>query len=247
MSPPAYRPAMARSDDTTRDRLLDAAEGLFGARGYEAVGIREIAERAGVNLSGIKYHFGSKRGLYLEVIRLTMDRRGSTAAWAILDEPIDSRESAAAALQAFVTAFLGVLLEHDGDDSCACLIMQSAMEAGDATDLVVREFIKPHHERLCELVGVLRPDATAQARSRYAQSVMALMLHQRMFRPFLDRLGEQLGTGASGEEAVGRIAGEIAAFSLCGMGCGDMADTTQTTMGAADSAASWSGDTGDRI
>ncbi|MDR3567406.1 MAG: TetR family transcriptional regulator [Syntrophobacteraceae bacterium] len=54
------------SDYTTRDRLLDAAERLFGLRGYDGVGMRMLAEEAGVNLGAATYHFGSKDALYIE-------------------------------------------------------------------------------------------------------------------------------------------------------------------------------------
>lgn len=208
---------MTTPEETTCTRLLDAAEELFAERGYDAVGIREIADRAGVNLSGIKYHFGSKRGLYLETIRRSMDRRGSTAAWALLGEPIAGRSEAAAALGAFVRAFLRVLLAPDEEGSCACLVMQSALVSGDATDLVVREFIRPHHERLCHLVGILCADATDRERSRYAQAVMAQVLHQRMFREFIERLEPE---GAA--RSLDTLAEEITAFSLRGMGCEDL-------------------------
>jgi AcrR family transcriptional regulator len=206
--------------EPTRDRLLDAAEALFAERGYEAVGIREIAERAGVNLSGIKYHFGSKRGLYLASVERTVDRRGSRRAWALLDRPVSTRVEAAAALREFVTAFLRVLLQEGEADSCACVIMQAAMEPGDATDLVVREFIAPHHEQLTRLVGLLRPSADAPARGRLAQSVMGVLLHQRVFRPFLDRLGQRVGPGGGIE--VDQLADELTGFVLRGLGCGDL-------------------------
>ena len=211
---------MIQPTETTRDRLLDAAEALFAERGYGAVGIREIAERAGVNLSGIKYHFGSKRGLYLAAVERTVDRRGSKRAWAILDRPVSSRSEAAAALHEFVTAFLRVLLQEDEADSCACMIMQSTIEPGDATDLVVREFIAPHHEQLARLVGVLRPDAEETARGRLAQSIMAVLLHQRVFRPFLDRLGQRVG--CEGGIRFDQLADELTGFALRGLGCGEL-------------------------
>ncbi|MDR3555999.1 MAG: TetR/AcrR family transcriptional regulator [Syntrophobacteraceae bacterium] len=54
------------SDRTTRDRLLDAAEHLFGIHGYKGAGMRMLAEEAGVNLGAATYHFGSKDALYIE-------------------------------------------------------------------------------------------------------------------------------------------------------------------------------------
>jgi AcrR family transcriptional regulator len=54
-----------RSEDTA-GRLLDAAEALFGELGYDGVGMRALAQHAHVNLAAATYHFGSKKGLYLE-------------------------------------------------------------------------------------------------------------------------------------------------------------------------------------
>jgi AcrR family transcriptional regulator len=49
----------------TRTALLDAAAQVLRARGYAALSTREVAAAAGVPLSQIHYHFGSKQGLVL--------------------------------------------------------------------------------------------------------------------------------------------------------------------------------------
>jgi TetR/AcrR family transcriptional regulator len=46
-----------------RDLLLECALRLFAARGYDAVGVQEIVEAAGVTKPTLYYYFGSKRGL----------------------------------------------------------------------------------------------------------------------------------------------------------------------------------------
>jgi AcrR family transcriptional regulator len=51
-----------------RDRLLIAAKELFAEKGYAATSTREIAARAGCNLSLIAHYFGSKEGLLRELI-----------------------------------------------------------------------------------------------------------------------------------------------------------------------------------
>lgn len=48
---------------TTRERIIEAAEVLFAADGYEGTSLREITERAGVNVAAVNYHFGSKERL----------------------------------------------------------------------------------------------------------------------------------------------------------------------------------------
>lgn len=49
--------------ETTRKRILDAAEQLFARHGVNGVSLRTIVTRAGVNTAAIHYHFGSKEGL----------------------------------------------------------------------------------------------------------------------------------------------------------------------------------------
>lgn len=60
----------------TRDRLLDAALGLFASRGYDAVGVQEIVAAVGVTKPTLYHHFGSKRGL-LEAL---LDQHGGAFA-----------------------------------------------------------------------------------------------------------------------------------------------------------------------
>jgi len=54
--------------ETTRAKILDAAEVLFGLKGFDAVSLREITERAEVTLALASYHFGTKEKLLEEVI-----------------------------------------------------------------------------------------------------------------------------------------------------------------------------------
>lgn len=57
----------------TKQKILDAAEELFGERGYSATSMRNIIATAGVNLAAIHYHFGSKEDLLDHVIRRRLD------------------------------------------------------------------------------------------------------------------------------------------------------------------------------
>jgi len=53
----------------TKDKILDAAEHLFGEQGYSETSLRHIIADAGVNLAAIHYHFGSKEDLLLQLVR----------------------------------------------------------------------------------------------------------------------------------------------------------------------------------
>ena len=52
----------------TRRRVLQAAESLFARRGYEATGMADVAERAGVGVGTLYHHFPDKRALLLALI-----------------------------------------------------------------------------------------------------------------------------------------------------------------------------------
>jgi AcrR family transcriptional regulator len=51
-----------------RERLLAEALRLFTERGYAATTVREIVQGAGVSKPVLYYYFGSKEGLYLEIM-----------------------------------------------------------------------------------------------------------------------------------------------------------------------------------
>jgi AcrR family transcriptional regulator len=55
--------------DERREQILACAISLFGERPYAAVSTTELAHRAGVARGLINHYFGTKRSLYLEVVR----------------------------------------------------------------------------------------------------------------------------------------------------------------------------------
>ena len=68
LAPPA--PQVQRLDgDARRREILAAARKLFSERGYSAVSTTELANEAGVARGLINHYFGTKRELYVEVVR----------------------------------------------------------------------------------------------------------------------------------------------------------------------------------
>ncbi len=60
--------------DGVEARLLDAASELFAERGYAAVGIREIAKRAGVTVGALYHYAASKEMLLVNLLRRSYAR-----------------------------------------------------------------------------------------------------------------------------------------------------------------------------
>lgn len=59
---------MTSGGKATRQRVFDAAVRLFARRGYDAVGVRDIAAAARANVAAVNYHFGGKAGLLKAVL-----------------------------------------------------------------------------------------------------------------------------------------------------------------------------------
>src|SRR5918998_5615769 len=56
----------------TKERILDAAQELFGIHGLAGTSLRAVTAAAGVNLAAVNYHFGSKEELFRAVVRRVM-------------------------------------------------------------------------------------------------------------------------------------------------------------------------------
>lgn len=56
-----------------RSSILTSAEELFSDLGYEGTSTRQIAKEAGANMSMISYYFGSKEGVFIEVMNKRLE------------------------------------------------------------------------------------------------------------------------------------------------------------------------------
>lgn len=64
-----------RNAAATRQAILEAAKTCFMHDGYEQVGVRDIAARAGVDPALVNRYFGSKEGLFSEAVASKFDLR----------------------------------------------------------------------------------------------------------------------------------------------------------------------------
>ena len=105
VSPVDDVPRRLRMDpDARRDQILRVAARLFGKRPYSDVSISDIAGEAGIARGLLHHYFGSKRELYLEVVRI--------AARAPLGSEPPETLGTARAWTTVVDSFLGAI-EHN--------------------------------------------------------------------------------------------------------------------------------------
>jgi len=121
--------------DTTRERLLEAAERLFAEKGYDGTSVREITQAARCNVASVNYHFGGKDNLYLQVFERRLDalRRLRTGRLEQALEEAGDTANVRLVLATFTASFMEPLI----DESEGRLIME----------LMAREMLDPHLPR----------------------------------------------------------------------------------------------------
>ena len=126
--------------NSTRDRILGAAEALFAQRGFDGASLRRLTHAAGVNLAAVNYHFGSKEKLVEEVFRRRLDALNADrlAALAKLGD------EHAATLEQVLAAYIRPALElsHDGN---GVLFMRVLARAYAEHDDTLRRFLSENY------------------------------------------------------------------------------------------------------
>lgn len=126
MAQPPPTPLSLLAPPSSRDKILDVAEVLFARRGFEGVGMREVADAAGLGKSSLFHHFRSKAQLYLAVLerllaqideRLQAALAGPAPPAERLDRWIDALMDALAEREPAARLLLRGLFEDDAFDA----------------------------------------------------------------------------------------------------------------------------------
>jgi AcrR family transcriptional regulator len=153
---PANPPSVKRNAAATRQRLLDAGEREFAARGFAGARLREIAGSAGVQSALIHHYFTDKHGLY----RAVLDRAllpSSTESWSLLERGLD--------LESLLGGFIEVLLRfYARHHNLLAILRHEALSGSPVLEELIRERMLPIVEAIAALLaekqraGELRAD-----------------------------------------------------------------------------------------
>jgi len=101
----------SKSDLSARERLIVSASSVFSQNGFGGSSVREICELAGTSSNMIHHYFGSKRGLYDEILS-RFSEHVFIVPIRIISEPPGTRENLVARLEIFMEETLEALIEH---------------------------------------------------------------------------------------------------------------------------------------
>ncbi len=175
------KPATASSKQAEpRERILEAARELFSAKGYSAVGVRELAGKAGVNIAMISYYFGSKQGVLEELINRFFDLYEAVAAEVAERETDPDRR-----LRAFVHRV--VALFRDNPRLVRIAMTELPLDATDLAALKadrLTRFVQSFH---CDLEQ--HPDHDPQVAAIRGPALMAMLASHFLMKPVLVQMG----------------------------------------------------------
>jgi TetR/AcrR family transcriptional repressor of nem operon len=163
--------AMPRTADKTDipRRLTDAGYALFKQHGYNATGIQQIADEAGVPKGSFYNHFDSKEAFAAQIIR-------NYAQWVDDAWDLGMRSAPASPLQTIRALFEGFIAHHAQSGCQGCLVGNFAAEVVEASPHcqdVLGGVMKNWHLRLAKLIeqgqqaGEIRQDIPAKVLSSF--------------------------------------------------------------------------------
>jgi len=122
-----------------QENLLTCALDLFAARGYDAVGVKEIVDAAGVTKPTLYHYFGSKRGL----LDAVLERHFAGLSTAV-EKAATYRGDLPSTLNAVALAYLDYAREHPRFYRMQ-LAMWFAAPESDAYQAISRTIIRQQH------------------------------------------------------------------------------------------------------
>lgn len=152
------RPRQGERAEDVRAGLIAAATELFTQRGFDGVGLREVATAAGVTPAMVSYYFGDKQGLYVAMIESAFRRLIDRVAALARRESHEEADP----LLAFVRMHIATLAEEPWAPQ---LILREVLAGeGPLRERFIEEFARRMSETLLTLLeegieeGRLRPD-----------------------------------------------------------------------------------------
>jgi TetR/AcrR family transcriptional regulator, transcriptional repressor for nem operon len=162
---------MARTADPTDipRRLSDAGYTLFQLQGYNATGIQQITDKAGVPKGSFYNHFDSKEAFAAQILRNYAKWTGDAWSAALEDAP-------ATPLAAIHHVFGQFIQHHDQTGCQGCLVGNFAAEVVEASATcraVLSEVLRDWRDRLADLIsqaqrsGDIRADVDANVLANF--------------------------------------------------------------------------------
>jgi AcrR family transcriptional regulator len=151
---------MATEDAKTR--LLQAAGPIFAEKGFQGATVREICDRAGVNVASINYYFGDKERLYIETVKEARRIKADRTPFPVWPDGVAPETK----LRQFIHTLLERMLSADAAPWPTRLMMREILDPTSACRELAQEYFRPEFEMLLSILDEMLPPEVPDHRRR---------------------------------------------------------------------------------
>lgn len=147
--------------DQTREKILDVAEALFAASGFDGVSMRQVGNAADVPFALVTYHFESKLGLYKAVFARRSE--AITASRIETLRQIELGPDTKANYQSIARAFVGALMrirQTDWGPTFARLLAREFNDPLEGERGIIETYFDAVAHVTMEVLRKVAPDAS---------------------------------------------------------------------------------------
>lgn len=175
--------AVATQSNTTKERILEAAEGIMLQKSFHSVGLNEILAAVKVPKGSFYHYFQSKEHFGVELLRHYVGGASAYKRRMLLDETLETDPFKR--LAAYFDCNIAKSYECAG--RCTCLLMKLATEVASFSDgmrEVLAEGMREWRSFLEQLIregqkkGTIRADVDAAVASEWVQDLWSGASHR---------------------------------------------------------------------
>lgn len=153
---------MDNTETSTKEQLIHTAGELFAESGFDGVSTRTIADKAGVTLGSIHYHFGSKKELYLEAFKCAMREKRCNGFQEVLEEIPHLADKPAGQAEIIRNAVFRNFYDYfrpDKEKWTRRIILREVQSPSSAMPAIAEQVFRPDAEQALRFYKKIKPDA----------------------------------------------------------------------------------------
>lgn len=208
---------MTNKFETTKELLLVTAGKLFARFGYDGVSTRMITDEAGLKLSSIHYHYGTKENLYIEAFRYAKNKGIRTCFIDVAEENtalLETPEGQAEIIRNTIFRRFREYFHHDKPRWEVEILIQEVIKPSAAFDMVSEKLFKPEIEGAESFLRRIKPDSSDIEISVWGDMFHAQLMFYSIVREPMKKVRSTVPFDAEYIQAVARNLARAMIFLL---------------------------------
>jgi AcrR family transcriptional regulator len=204
-------PGLTKEARVTRQLLLEAAEVLFAAKGFDGTSIRDITAKANRNTAAVNYFFGDKRELYEELFRLRLREMCESRLKAI-EAVMQKKPTLEKLFHEYCIDFLKPFADTEQSQRFMQLMFREMAESRLPKNMFLHELASPTLKAMEDAIAVICPNINKNDAMMSVLSLTGQLVHIVQVNVLFEKAEEHSITSID----IGKSIEHIVKFSAAG-------------------------------